>query len=161
MYTLYSTLFLPYMSYCLEVWGNTYKTTLEPLSIMQKKAMRIVNNVGYYEHTNDLFLKSQTLKFMDLAQFKTAQIIYKAKNKLLPKNIQKWFKERDSRYNLRRRGNLRQTGARIDLKSMCVSVKGVCMWNDLPENMKECLHIKQFKKHLKRFLIDKYHNLET
>lgn len=45
------------------------------------------------KHANDLFLKLQTLRFMDLLDFKTTQIIYKAKNKLLPKNVQRWFRE--------------------------------------------------------------------
>ena len=33
----YCTLFLPYLSYCVEIWGNTYKTTLKPLVKMQKE----------------------------------------------------------------------------------------------------------------------------
>jgi len=70
---------------------------------MLKKAIRIVCNVGYYVHTNDLFfLTLQTLKFKHIVDLKTTQIMYKAKNQVLPSNIQKWFKERDSRYNLRR-----------------------------------------------------------
>ncbi len=52
LYILYSSLVLPYLNYCVEVWGNTYKTTLQTLSTIQKRAIRIVNNVGYYEHTN-------------------------------------------------------------------------------------------------------------
>jgi len=95
MYTLYCTLFLPYLHYCTEVWGNTYKTTLQTICTTQKKAIRIVCNAGYYEHTNDLFLTLQTLKFEDIVDLKTIQIMYKAKNKVLPSNIQKWFKERD------------------------------------------------------------------
>lgn len=130
MYILYCALFLPYLSYCTEVWGNTYKTTLKTICTMQKKAMRIVCNVGYYVHTNYLFLKLQTLKFKDIVDLKTTQIMYKAKNKVLPNNIQKWFKERDSRYNLRRRGNLSQSMARTTLKSMCISVNGVRLWNN-------------------------------
>ena len=47
LYTLYCTLITPYLNYCVEVWGNTYRTNLQPICIMQKKAIRIVNNVGY------------------------------------------------------------------------------------------------------------------
>lgn len=57
LYILYSSLVLPYLNYCVEVWGNIYKTTLQTLSTIQKRAIRIVNKVGYYEHTNVLFLK--------------------------------------------------------------------------------------------------------
>ena len=31
LYTLYYSLFLPYLNYCLEVWGNTYKSNLMPI----------------------------------------------------------------------------------------------------------------------------------
>ena len=36
---LYCTLFLPYLSYCVEIWGNTYKTTLEPLVKCKKSCV--------------------------------------------------------------------------------------------------------------------------
>lgn len=89
LYTLYCSLILPYLNYCVEVWGNTYKSTIRSLCILQKKAMRIINDVGFCEHINMLFLKSHALKFMDLIEFKTAQIMYKARNNLLPGNIKK------------------------------------------------------------------------
>ena len=42
LYTLYCSLFLPYMSYCLEVWGNTYVTNMMPIYSLQKKAVHII-----------------------------------------------------------------------------------------------------------------------
>ena len=38
--TLYCTLVLPYLIYCVEVWGNNYMTTIHPFLILQKKAIR-------------------------------------------------------------------------------------------------------------------------
>lgn len=55
----------------------------------KKRVIRIVNNVRYREHTDVLFLKSHALKFMDLVKYKTAEIMYEARNNLLPHNIQK------------------------------------------------------------------------
>ncbi len=85
----------------MEIWGNTFKTNLQPIYIMQKQAKRIVNNVGFYHHTNKLFFKLRALKFTDLVELKTAQMIYKSRNNLLPGNTQKMFKERDGRDELR------------------------------------------------------------
>ena len=31
LYMIYCTLVLPYISYCCEIWGNTYKTRIQPL----------------------------------------------------------------------------------------------------------------------------------
>ena len=47
------------------------------LQNLQKEAIRILHNVGYREHTNNLFLNSHELKFMDLVGFTTSQIMYK------------------------------------------------------------------------------------
>ena len=48
--------------------------------MLQKRGIRIINHVGYREHTNRLLLKPQTLKFMDLVKFGTAQMMFKARN---------------------------------------------------------------------------------
>ena len=156
LYTLYCTLLTPYLTYCVEVWGNTYRSNLQPIYIMQKKAMRIVNNVGYYEHTNRLFLNSKTLKFFDLVDFKTAQIIYKARHNKLPANIQSRFRDRDGRYELRGELNLKEMGAISTRKSMIISVRGVKMWNGFPETIKHSLSLQKFKKRLKQAMLDKY-----
>ena len=63
---LYRSLFLPYISYCYEVWGNADKKNTEYIDLLQKKAVRIVSNVGYREHTNKLFFDLHVLKLIDL-----------------------------------------------------------------------------------------------
>lgn len=83
LHILYSSLILQYLNYCAEVWGNTYKCTIQSLSDHSYS--------GYRGHTNSLFLKSNALKFTDLVQFQTVQIMYKAINNLFPGNIQKLF----------------------------------------------------------------------
>ena len=37
LFVLYCSLFLPYISYCCEVWGNTYKTYINGVYILQKR----------------------------------------------------------------------------------------------------------------------------
>lgn len=156
LYTLYCTLVLPYLTYCAEVWGNTYKSTLHTICVMQKRAIRIVHNVGYHEHTNVLFLKSRALKFRDLVDCKTAQFLYKAKHNLLPGRIQKMFGEREGGYNLRGRGKLKQPFARTTLKSMCISICGVKLWNSLPEDIKDSKNVAHLKTMFKNNTFEKY-----
>ena len=97
LHTLYCSMFLPYINYCSEVWGNTYITNIKPICLLQKKAIRIINNSGFKDHTHELFLKSRVIKFLGLVKLKTAIVMYKAKNKLLPINIQTLF---DSNVNV-------------------------------------------------------------
>ena len=37
LYTLYCSLVLPYITYCVEVWGNTYKTNTNQILCFKKK----------------------------------------------------------------------------------------------------------------------------
>ena len=39
LYCLYNAIFKPHFNYCIEVWGNTYKNYINPVFILQKKAM--------------------------------------------------------------------------------------------------------------------------
>lgn len=56
---LYYSLVFPYLTYCVVVWGNNYKSSLHPLIILQKRAVRIIHKAGYCDHTNALFLQSK------------------------------------------------------------------------------------------------------
>ena len=46
LYTLYCSFILPYIIYCVEVWGNTYKTNTDPIFILQKKSNTNCNQCG-------------------------------------------------------------------------------------------------------------------
>ena len=157
---LYCALVLPYLNYCSEVWGNTYKSTLNSLIILQKKAIRIINKAGYRDNTNILFLKSNLLKFIDIVEYKTAILMHRARYNNLPGNIQKMFKDREGEYGLRREFNFKTQCARSTLKSFCLSVRGVRTWNGIDEESKQCSNVYMFKKRLKKKIIGKYMEVE-
>lgn len=50
-------------------------TSIYPRKLFKKRSIRIINNAGYHEHTNTLFLKAHTLKFIDLLAIKSAQVM--------------------------------------------------------------------------------------
>ena len=102
---LYYSLFLPYMSYCCEVWGNTYKSNIECMYLLQKKVVRIVCGVGYREHTNELFSELRILKLIDIVKLRSACIMYKAHKKLLPNNLQLLISLDSDRSHITRQSN--------------------------------------------------------
>ena len=67
LYTLYCSLFLPYINYCSEIWGNTYKTRLNYIILIQKKVIRdICGIIDMRTNTSPLFYMCGILKFVDL-----------------------------------------------------------------------------------------------
>lgn len=149
LYILYFSLVVPHMTYCVEVWGNTYKTNIDPIIKLQKRAIRIINKAGYLETTNPLFIKSCTLKFVDMVYSKTLEIVFRAKSKSLPVCILKMFMLREANYNLRGLYVFKAGKARINVKARCVSVLGVKLWNNLCDDLKLCSSLLKFRKALK------------
>ena len=160
LYILYCSLVLPYMSYCVEVWGNNYKTAIKPIFLLQKKAIRIVSKSDYYAPTNSLFIDLYTLKLQDIVELNTAIIMYKAYNHLLPTCVQELFHPRESQYDLRGTAIFIRNDARINNKARCVSVIGIKLWNSLDIDLKNCSSINTFKKIYKAKAINKYRTLE-
>ena len=81
---LYDSLFVPYLTYCSEIWGNTYKTNINCVYLLQKKVLRSVCNVDYRYHSNVLFKELRILKLFDSIELKTAMLMYKANKKMYP-----------------------------------------------------------------------------
>lgn len=63
LHILYCSFIMPYMSHCVEVWGNVYKTNIDPLIKLQNRAIRIIHKVCYCESINPLFILSCMLRF--------------------------------------------------------------------------------------------------
>ena len=57
LFTLYCTLILPYLNYASEIWGNTYVSRLNRLSVLQKRSLRLIKNYKPRERSNPLFYK--------------------------------------------------------------------------------------------------------
>ena len=86
--------------------------------------------------------------------------MYKAKNHLLPSNIQNLFKNRECKYNLRNQNSLEKPHVRTNLKSMGITFGGVTLWNSLDAEIRESRTIVLFKKRFKYIILVKYREEE-
>jgi hypothetical protein len=155
--TLYCSLILPYLLYCVEVWGNTYSSNLNAIILLQKKAIRIIANVPRLEHTNDIFMNFKLLKFMDLVKLSTLLVMFRAYNINLPSNLQKCFSINiNTNLATRRKNKFTVNYVRTTKKAMCLSVKGVKLWNSLDLKFTLCNNINLFKNNLKQCYLDEY-----
>ena len=75
--SLYHALVELFLNYCLIAWGNTYQTTLQPLFILLKKALRIISFSSYYEHSSPLFKDLNVVKLSDIITLQLAVFMYK------------------------------------------------------------------------------------
>ena len=89
--TLYYSFILPYFTYCIEIWGFTFKTYIGSLQLLQKKIVRIITCSHFYEHTAPLFKKLQLLNISQLAVFNICLFLYKFENNDLPVGFRNMF----------------------------------------------------------------------
>ena len=52
---MYNSLVHSHLLYCIEIWGTAYKTSLQPLFLLQKRAVRLICDAGYRDHSEPLF----------------------------------------------------------------------------------------------------------
>ena len=156
MHILYFSLFKPYIMYCAEVWGNTYATNVQWLVLLKKRVIRLFCGAKRLDHTNILFYNLRILKVPDLVKLKTAVILFKAFHYFLPINVQQLFRIYESVYSTRHKCKFIQNHARTSLKSMCISVKGVKLWNSLDSSLISCRNIHKFKKQYTDKILNSY-----
>ena len=62
---LYNCFVFPYLTYCVEMWGNTAEKYLDPLIKVQKKIVRVIT-FSQLSHTDSNFRDLNILPFSKL-----------------------------------------------------------------------------------------------
>ena len=81
---IYYAFIYPYFTYCITVWGNTSSYILDPLVKLQKRAIRLVDGAGKYDHTAPVFQKYELLNLRDLYIYCAQIFLSKHHQKTLP-----------------------------------------------------------------------------
>ena len=132
----------------------TKQNYLNKIYIVQKKALRLINNSGYRSHTRPLFFKFKCLTVFNIYKYHLGVLMYKFERQILPTAIQNMFTLNSSihNYNTRLSSKFHIFSARTNFSKSTVRHQGPVLWNSL-----SCLPpthtVYQFKKNLKSFLL--------
>ena len=156
---LYYSLIYPFLTYGITIWGNTYPTTLQPLYILQKKAVRIMTFSSFDEHSTPLFRLLAIIKLSDLVTLHIALFMYKFHNKLLPSYFDTFFNSVLNIHNYNTRSAANQSyylpRARTNYGIFNIRFQGPKVWNSLELDIKSTSFSK-FKENLKKEFLYKY-----
>ena len=145
-----------YINYCNLIWGSANKTTLEPLFKLQKKAVRLVNNSKYLDHTEPIFKSLRILTIHKVFMLNCLTFLYKClKCGKYPEFKKRIIKNSDFySYHTRGKDQYRLPRERLELCRNSFFVKGVTLWNSLDEICKSSVNIHTYKRNIKRMLVD-------
>ena len=78
--TIYNSLILPHINYCILAWGHDSNRILK----LQKKAIRIIVKGSFYTHSDPIFKKFNILKVNDIHLRHLLKFYFKSINNILP-----------------------------------------------------------------------------
>ena len=92
MRNVYHSFEYSHIIYAIEAGGPAFKTELENIFVLQKRAMRLMTfNNAYptvYGPSDPTFAKLETLKMTDVYKYQVSKFIFKCINKIAPTNFQ-------------------------------------------------------------------------
>ena len=88
---LYNSLVLPYINYCCLVWGFTFPTYLHKIELLQKRAVRIIDNQHRLAHTDPIFLHLKLLKVNDIAKQQLIILMHRKLVSFIPPQLDYMF----------------------------------------------------------------------
>ena len=156
--TLYNTIAYPYISYGNLLWGGTYKTLLKRIDVLQKKHIRVVNNLEYNAHTMSSFYKCKTLKLSDMHCIELNVFMFSLIGGFLPKSITNMFKLNNNihLHNTRQRHLPHVVFHNTQRVNKSIFHTATQEYSNIPLQLKTIESVKTFKRHLKDLLLKKY-----
>ena len=146
----------PYFTYCIEVWGNTYKSYLEPLVKLQKRAIRTIVGARKCAHTALLFINLKLLNTKEIYIYCVQLCMYKYHHNTLPSIFSDFFVRNNSvhEYDTRQQNLFHAPLIFTKPLSRTVRVSGVTLYNHFSNVL--CLKVSYvtYKGILKRHIID-------
>ena len=156
---LYYSIIYPFLAYGLSIWGNTYSSTLKPLIILQKRAIRTRTFSKPDEQSEPLLKELKILKLTDLVILHNALFMYHYYYSLLPSSFANFFQTVASMHSYNTRlaskstyyiNTIKTNYAKLNIRFAAVKV-----WNHLDESIKH-LPLKTFKNKVKLNILQSY-----
>ena len=151
--TLYNSMILPYLYYCNLAWAGTYKSNLQRIVTLQKRALRIVSNSTYIAHTGPIFKELKLLKFHDIHSFQLGTFMFSFENSTLPSKFNNFFllNSQIHNYNTRNAQSFRLPLCRTNTRKFSIYFQGPNFYNSLNSDITSSPSSASFKRKLKEF----------
>jgi hypothetical protein len=148
---LYNVLIKPHLMYCNIVWGSTLISSLEPIVLLQKAALRLIARVPFRAHSAVLFKRYGVLKINDINKLLVMSFIYRSIFCAIPRELSGFFSyfkffENLNLYNTRHGNYIVPKYSRINVRKFCIFCSGVDLWNSMNELIKNSASEKNLKK---------------
>ena len=162
--TLYYSLIQSHLSYGIIVWGNADKSVVKSTFLLQKRAIRVINNALYNRHTDPLFRSSRILKLDDLFEYQSVIFMTDYMHDKLPLSFKNMFTINRNMPNARttRQSNMLNIGRCDSQFSRKLPLYHLpALWNKWTKVISENLSRRNIKRLVKSTIFEIYANNVT
>ena len=133
MITLYYSFVFPYLIYCNNIWGSTYKSNLSKLQVLQNKAARIITGSNPRRNTDAMFNESGLLNLKDINVYLVGKFMYNVYHEKIPDVFEGFFvyNYQVHEHNTRTSINLHVPPNASNLCRTGIRYQGVIIWNQM------------------------------
>ena len=120
--------------------------------------MRVVNNVGFREHTSNIFFENKVLKIYDMYKHNLAVLMFQKHSHELPPSLNNLFRTNSQihDYPTRQSNHFHLPITRTALMQDTFLYTGPKFWNSLPKEMQNIRNLSLLKIKLKKNLLSVY-----
>ena len=130
---------MPHIKYCNIFWGNTYKSNVSCICILQKRMIRIICKKHFLHHTSGLFIDNSLLKINEITYISTCEFMFKVFNDLHPYITNAFFFYNfiiSQHYSVRSINNFSIINFKKELCRITLIYVGPITWNKLDNILK-------------------------
>ena len=151
--SLYNSLIVPYLSYCIHVWGKAYATHLRHLMSLQNKVVRIIAGVPPRTHVESLYADLNIMPLKKMYLYTAGLFMYKFNNDMLPEMFVDMFTHvspiHDQNTRQSARNHLYVPLCTTSRSQKCISYTAPCTWNFILLKFNPHAPIGSFKNNLR------------
>jgi hypothetical protein len=156
---IYHASVYPYLTYCIECWGNAAQICLKPILVKQKNVLRLM---GGYNCLESGYYVAHMLKLLLLPEYYELYIyllMHSVSNANCPINVAASFVKADHIHSTRQvKNNFYVPQIRTAAYRNSICVNSIFLWNSLELSIKQITSAYLFRTKILMILFNKYKN---
>ena len=141
----------------IEAWHGTYQNNTSKISVLQKKAIRAINNLAYNEHTNAYFKCNKILKLSDQYKLQVSNYIFQLLHSNIDEEIESslLINNQIRSHNTRTNNQMSILCVNRSKTKHCVFHNGMITWSSLPDIFRVNVSFSMFKNKVQNLYLEK------
>ena len=157
--TLFHSLILSHIRYCITTWCYGHSVLLNKLQKICNKFINMIICTNPAKKRNKEITKDNILNIQQLYKLNISIFMYKSFHKQLPSAFNNIFQRKTSTVITRSNSQIIPISCKNTVTKQSIRYIGPKIWNELPEKIKLCKSLSTFVKKSKAFFLEQQSNL--